>query len=176
MPRTSPTTDCPSSMTPPTIRVGLPHDEAVIVTFNVALAAESEQRTLDRDTVTEGVRAVLRDPGRGRYFLAAQQDSIVGQLMLTQEWSDWRNGTFWWIQSVYVAPQWRGRGIFRALFAHVEALSRRSREVCGLRLYVERDNARAQAIYRLCGLELTDYRIMELDRARQSDALNEEPN
>lgn len=163
-------------MNPPTIRVGLPHDEPVIVAFNIALAAESEHRTLDRDTVTEGVRAVLRDPGRGRYFLAVQREHIVGQLMLTQEWSDWRNGTFWWIQSVYVAPDWRGCGIFRALFAHVEALSRRSREVCGLRLYVERDNDRAQRIYRDCGLELTDYRIMELERARASDAQTKEPS
>jgi GNAT superfamily N-acetyltransferase len=152
-----------------TIRAAGAHDETVIVAFNIALAAESEQRTLDREIVTDGVRAVLRDPARGRYFLAEHDAQTVGQLMLTQEWSDWRNGTFWWIQSVYVAPDWRGHGIFRALFAHVDALSRRSREVCGLRLYVERDNERAQAIYRHCGLELTEYRIMEVDRARQSN-------
>ena len=159
-----------------TIRVADTQDEAIIVAFNIALAAESEQRALDRDTVTDGVRAVLRDPARGRYFLAGQQGRTVGQLMLTQEWSDWRNGTFWWIQSVYVDPQWRGRGIFRALFAHVDGLSRRSREVCGLRLYVERDNERAQSVYRRCGLELTEYRIMELDRGRHSVNANEERN
>ena len=150
------------------IRPAVPDDTPTIIAFNLGLAEESERRQLDRGVLERGVRALLGDPSRGRYFLAECEDTPVGQIMLTQEWSDWRNGMFWWIQSVYVHPDWRARGVFKALFAHVDALSRRAEEVCGLRLYVERDNARAQEAYRRCGLATTDYILMELDRSGTS--------
>jgi GNAT superfamily N-acetyltransferase len=111
--------------------------------------------------VGPGTRAVLEDPSLGRYFIAEADGLPVGQLMLTFEWSDWRNGVFWWIQSVHVEPDHRGRGVFGALFRHVAELARASEGVCGLRLYVDRDNQRAQVVYAHLGLHLTHYDVME---------------
>jgi GNAT superfamily N-acetyltransferase len=152
-------------MTNVCIRLANPGDLDPIVRFNCALAAETEHRDLDRTTVERGVAAVLGDAALGRYYLAESGGGIVGQIMVTFEWSDWRNGTFWWIQSVYVTESWRARGVFRKLFEHVEAGSRDDPAVCGLRLYVDRDNRRAQAVYRRCGLEPTEYLLMETDRS-----------
>ena len=90
---------------------------------------------------------MLRDDTKGIYFLAEEKGIVAGQLSITTEWSDWRNGNFWWIQSVYVAPEFRQRGVFRALYAHVRRLAKSRRDVCGLRLYVDEDNARAQRAY-----------------------------
>jgi GNAT superfamily N-acetyltransferase len=109
------------------------------------------------------LRAVLSDRSRGRYFVAEQAGERVGQLMITDEWSDWRNGRFWWIQSVYVLPAARRNGVFRTLFRHVEQLARSDADVCGIRLYVERANVRAQETYRHCGLEDGGYVVMEAD-------------
>jgi GNAT superfamily N-acetyltransferase len=106
---------------------------------------------------------VLDDPAHGRYFVAEAGGRPVGQLMITYEWSDWRNGRFWWIQSVYVLPDARRGGVFRALFRHLEDMARDDPGVCGIRLYVERDNLRAQATYRHCGLADAGYAVMEVD-------------
>ena len=127
------------------------------------MALEAEHKRLDPATVARGVRAVLDDPAHGRYFVAERDGGPVGQLMITYEWSDWRNGRFWWIQSVYVLPQARRGGVFRALFRHLEELAKADPGVCGIRLYVERENARAQATYRHCGLEDAGYVLMEVD-------------
>lgn len=130
---------------------------------NLSLARETEQRQLDLATVTAGVQALLADPARGIYFVAESDGQVVGQLLITHEWSDWRNGDFWWIQSVYVLERFRGGGIFRALFEHVQALARTRPDVCGLRLYVEAGNTQAQTAYRRLGLTRTDYEMFEND-------------
>jgi ribosomal protein S18 acetylase RimI-like enzyme len=146
---------------PLTIRRGLPHDTAVVAEFNCLLAQESEGKTLDRDTLTAGVQTVLADPSRGLYFLAERDGAVVGQVMLTYEWSDWRNGWIWWIQSVYVRRDARRQGIFRSLYEHVVAAARGDPGVVGLRLYVERDNQAAQQTYLGLGMRWTSYQVLE---------------
>ena len=145
------------------VRPAVPTDAEFLERGNIAMALEAEHKQLDAAIVRRGVRAVLDDPGKGRYFVAERDGRVVGQLMITYEWSDWRNGTFWWIQSVYVIPSARRAGVFRALFRHLEILAEGDRSVCGIRLYVERENERAQATYRRCGLEDGGYRVMEVD-------------
>lgn len=136
-------------------------DAATIAEFNRLLAVESEEITLDPDTVAAGVAALLADPSLGRYWLAEQDGEIVGQIMTTREWSDWRNGMLWWIQSVYVRPEARGRGVFSALYRHVESLARETPGIGGLRLYVDDRNERARRIYQAMGMEDGGYRVME---------------
>ena len=130
---------------------------------NLRLALETERRQLDPATVAAGVNALLADAAKGIYFVAEADGQPVGQLLITREWSDWRNGDFWWIQSVYVMEPFRGRGIFRALFEHVHALAKACHDVCGLRLYVEANNSRAQEAYCRLGLTKTDYELFETD-------------
>ena len=145
------------------IRAARGDDADFLAAGNIAMALEAEHKRLEPATVARGVRAVLDDPAHGRYFVAERDSRPVGQLMITYEWSDWRNGRFWWIQSVYVLPQARRGGVFRALFRHLEELAKADPGVCGIRLYVERENARAQATYRHCGLEDAGYVLMEVD-------------
>ena len=143
------------------IRAARIDDAAFLAAGNVAMALESEHKQLDPATVTRGVQAVLADPAKGRYFIAERGGRPVGQLMVTYEWSDWRNGNFWWIQSVYVLPEARRLGVFRRLFGHLEQLAADDPTICGIRLYVERENSRAQATYRHCGMGDAGYVIME---------------
>lgn len=143
------------------IREASLQDLDTIVRFNAAMARETEDKELPASIVTQGVRRVLSDPGCGQYFIAVAHEEVVGQLMFTLEWSDWRNGWFWWIQSVYVAPDWRGKRVFSTLYKHLEVLARADKEVCGLRLYVNAGNTSAQATYHSLGMESTDYRVME---------------
>jgi GNAT superfamily N-acetyltransferase len=138
-------------------------DADFITRGNVAMALEAERKRLEPGTVRAVVHAVLDDPGKGRYFVAEHDGRVIGQLMITYEWSDWRNGTFWWIQSVYVLPDARRRGVFQALFSHLDQLARADDSVCGIRLYVERENQRAQAAYRRCGMSDAGYDVMEVD-------------
>jgi ribosomal protein S18 acetylase RimI-like enzyme len=147
------------------LRDARPDDADAIVAFNRALADETEGKALDLATVDAGVRRLLADPGRGTYFVAvvddgADGDRVVGQLMITREWSDWRDGWFFWIQSVYVDPAHRRCGVYRALHAHVLEHARACGDVCGVRLYVEPDNARARATYTSLGMSHT-YDVME---------------
>jgi ribosomal protein S18 acetylase RimI-like enzyme len=131
---------------------------------NEAMALETEHRTLDAGTVRRGVATALADVTHGRYFIAEEESgTAVGQLMVTYEWGDWRNGQFWWIQSVYVVPTARRRGVFKALYRHVEELARATAGVCGLRLYVESNNATAQRTYARCGMHDARYRVMEVE-------------
>ena len=146
-----------------TIRPATADDADFLATGNAAMALETEHKQLDPGIVGAGVRAALDDPGKGRYYIAEREGRRVGQLMFTYEWSDWRNGTFWWIQSVYVLPDARRGGVFRALYRHVEQLAAQDPGVCGIRLYVERENARAQETYRHCGLHDAGYAVMEVD-------------
>ena len=138
-------------------------DTATIADFNSRMAWETEHRRLDLDRVQKGVTALLHDSSKGTYFVAESDDSMVGQLLITFEWSDWRNGTFWWIQSVYVVDDFRGRGVFRALFQHVHKLAKDGPDVCGLRLYVEGGNDGAQGTYTRLGMKRTSYEIFETD-------------
>src|SRR3954453_4018815 len=145
------------------IRAAREPDAETIAEFNAAMAMETEHLALDRATVRAGVRAALVDPSKARYFVACAggaDGQVVGQLMITLEWSDWRNGDIWWIQSVYVTPNYRGKGAFRALYRHVQRLAREQAAV-GLRLYVERENEAAQRTYAALGMKLTHYYVME---------------
>lgn len=145
------------------IRIARVSDARTIARFNSLMAQETEHRRLDAETLLKGVRGVLRDRSKGVYYVAAIDGEIVGQLMITYEWSDWRNGNFWWIQSVYVRKEFRQSGIFRSLYRHVETLAKRRATVIGLRLYVERENVRAQKIYQNLGMKPTVYAMYERD-------------
>jgi GNAT superfamily N-acetyltransferase len=138
-------------------------DLPVIADFNVRLAQESEALTLDAAQVRAGVEAMLKDPSKGVYYVAEVGGAVAGQLMITYEWSDWRNGNIWWIQSVYVKPEHRRAGLFRALFKHLQNLCRTRTDVCSLRLYVHADNTRAAQSYERLGMTRTRYEIFELD-------------
>lgn len=143
------------------IRRAVPADAHLVAEFNRRLAEESEGKTLDPVLLTAGVSQALADPHKGLYFLAADGGQIVGQMMITTEWSDWRNGWFWWIQSVYVMVEARRRGVFRALFEHVSLAARQDPSVIGLRLYVDRENHIAQETYRRMGMTETEYFVLE---------------
>jgi len=143
-----------------TIRPATPDDSDRIVLFNQALARETEGRLLDRDVLGAGVAQILADPSHGQYFVAEDGDEVVGQLAVTREWSDWRNGDIWWIQSVYIAKEHRRRGIYQALHAHVRETAQ-SAGVAGLRLYVERDNEAAQSTYAALGMHESPYVMYE---------------
>jgi GNAT superfamily N-acetyltransferase len=145
------------------IRNATPTDCTIIVEFNHRLALESENKQLDIATLERGVARALVSPEYCRYFVAESSGQIVGQTMLTYEWSDWRNGVFWWIQSVYVVAPQRGQGVFRALFEHIQNLARQTPEVCGLRLYVEEHNHAALATYEHLGLRPSGHRLYELE-------------
>ena len=136
-------------------------DIHALTDFNVAMARETENKTLSPTKVRAGMRAVIRHPDHGFYLVAELNGQLAGSLLVTREWSDWRNGVFWWIQSVYVPPEFRNRGIYRALYDAVKARAKSSPEVCGFRLYVERSNQAARSVYSKLGMSETDYRIYE---------------
>lgn len=146
-----------------TIRQAELSDAPVVADFNLRLAQETEELALDPETVAKGVAAILGDEAKGIYYVAEAAGKVVGQVMITYEWSDWRNGNLWWLQSVYVEPAFRGNGIFRALFRHVEQMAERSAGVCGLRLYMHADNARARKCYENLGMRQTKYQVFELE-------------
>jgi GNAT superfamily N-acetyltransferase len=138
-------------------------DLEVLVRFNAAIAKETEGRHLDMERLRNGTRAVLESSERGYYLVAETESVVVGQLFVTYEWSDWRNGMFWWIQSVYVEPSVRGRGVYRGLHERVLKDARARGDVCGLRLYVEKENEAAQEAYTRLGMTMTPYRVYEQD-------------
>jgi GNAT superfamily N-acetyltransferase len=144
-----------------TIRDARLDDAEVLAAHNSAMATETEGKALDPDVIGPGVVNLLRDPGKGRYWVAEADGRIVGQLMVTYEWSDWRNGTIWWIQSVYVDPDWRRKGVFSALYHYVESLLAEDTQAIGLRLYVEENNTRAQQTYAALGMVKPSYLVME---------------
>jgi GNAT superfamily N-acetyltransferase len=144
-----------------TIRGANSDDLELICEFNARMAAETEGVALDPERLREGVRRVLDDPGRGRYFLAEMDGRVMAQSSITFEWSDWRNGWFWWLQSVYVRPEARGSGVFRALLEHIESHARAAGDVCGIRLYVDGDNQEAARAYDRLGLPASSYLMRE---------------
>ncbi len=145
------------------VRPATLEDLTTLVEFNAAMAQETEGQTLEPEALRAGVATLLNDDGRGFYFVAEEFGRIVGQLLITTEWSDWRNAYFWWIQSVYVAPEYRRRGVYRTLHSHVTAESQSRGDVCGLRLYVERDSLVAQRVYASLGMHHTHYDLWEID-------------
>ncbi len=144
-------------------------DLETLVTFNASLAKETEARDLQADLLRSGVRAVLEDRGKGWYVVAergvsGEKKEVVGQLLITFEWSDWRNGNFWWLQSLYVKPLFRGQGVLRSLFQFVEhQVHLQPERVCGFRLYVEHENAKAHNTYAHLGFIHTSYHLYEID-------------
>ena len=144
-----------------TIRPARVSDADVICQFNRLMAKETEHKDLDPAILKAGVVAMLSDVTKGRYFVAEADGQVVGQLGVTREWSDWRNGNFWWIQSVYVAASARRLGVFRKLYEHLLQEARTQKDVIGVRLYVEHDNVIAQETYRKLGMEMTGYKLME---------------
>ena len=147
--------------TPLLIRSATPADVEVIAGYNIALCRETEHRELDRETVIQGVERFIAVPARGRYFVAVDDGEVVGQTAHTFEWSDWRNGEIWWVQSVYVHPDHRGRGVFRLLFEHIREQGEADADCCGIRLYLERDNHTARRSYAKLGLVEAGYDVME---------------
>ena len=142
------------------IRAARAADAEVIAEYNVAMAWETEGLRLDPATVRAGVKAAIGDEGKGIYYVAERAGKVVGQLMITHEWSDWRNADMWWVQSVYVHPDFRKGGVFKALFAHAEKEAR-AKGVSVIRLYVHSDNQAAQGCYQRLGMSLGHYVVME---------------
>jgi GNAT superfamily N-acetyltransferase len=146
---------------PITIRNATRDDVAFLRDCNLAMAWESEKKRLDGDVLTRGIVAVFDHPERGFYIVAEREGALVGSLLITHEWSDWRNGGWWWIQSVYVVPEARRAGVFTAMYREIESRGRASAGVIGLRLYVEKQNAGAQATYAALGMEPAYYSLYQ---------------
>jgi GNAT superfamily N-acetyltransferase len=154
---------------PLVVRRGAPQDALTIAEFNARMAEETEGKALDRERLAAGTRAVFRDRERGFYVVAERAGALVGCLLVTREWSDWRNGWFWWIQSVFVLPSARRAGVYRTMYRWLEALAcdvgatDESAPIVGLRLYVERENTAAMATYEALGMQRAHYQLYEVD-------------
>lgn len=136
-------------------------DTALIVAFQLAMARETEDLELDEAICTSGVQAVFARPDLGQYYVAEQQGRVVASLLITYEWSDWRNGMVWWIQSVYVSPNARQQGIYAGLYAHIKTIVQADESLRGIRLYVDERNKRAQEVYTRLGMNGEHYRVFE---------------
>mgnify|MGYP001234382428 FL=1 len=145
------------------IRKASNNDINTIVTFNYLMAKETETILLDKNIVKLGVKSVITDPSKAQYWIAENNNEIIGQLMVTYEWSDWRNGDMWWISSVYVTENFRRRGVFSALYKHIEHMAKENLGCCGIRLYIEKHNERAQKTYLSLGMNDSGYDVMEVD-------------
>ncbi len=143
------------------VRPGLLFDVDEIAAFQVEMALETENLSLDLPTVTLGVSAVFDDPAKGKYWVAEIGDQVAGCLLTVPEWSDWRNGTVLWIHSVYVRPQFRSQGVYRALYQHLKAMVSESRDLRGLRLYVDKTNEAAKKVYLALGMDGEHYQLFE---------------
>jgi len=144
-----------------TIRRAASADLATIIAFNQAMALETEDRRLPDATIAAGVEGLFYSPQYGFYMVACDGNAVIGSLLVTFEWSDWRNGIIWWIQSVYVKPQWRRRGVYRKLYQHVKTLALAQGSVRGFRLYVEKENHIAQQTYANLGMQDSGYLLYE---------------
>lgn len=142
------------------IRKAIPEDAPAIIFFQQAMAMETEGIELKNEILTEGVKAVFNDPGKGAYFVADDEGRVVASLMMTYEWSDWRNANVWWFQSVYVIPEYRRQGIFRMMYEFIKAEGLRA-GIAGLRLYVESENHTAQKTYEAMGMDGSHYKTFE---------------
>jgi GNAT superfamily N-acetyltransferase len=143
------------------IRIATLDDVESLVSFNQAMALETEGKSLDPLILRSGVSRVFKDDRRGFYVVAEEEGQIIGGLLVTFEWSDWRDGWFWWIQSVYVIPEHRGKGVYSRLYSYIKEVASERNDVCGFRLYVEKENAAAQLVYERLGMEKTYYLMFE---------------
>lgn len=143
------------------IRTGEESDAAALTEFNIAMALETENKILTLEVVSNGVQTLLKNSQYGFYVIAEKSGEITGSLMVTTEWSDWRDGEFWWVQSVYVRRDCRRQGIYRRLYEYIKAKAAKRGNVCGFRLYVECDNAVAQQAYSKLGMSETFYKMFE---------------
>jgi GNAT superfamily N-acetyltransferase len=143
------------------IRIAKAADAASLVQFNQAMAIETEGKRLDDAVLTRGVNKVFLDANKGFYVAAEEDGAIVGGLMVTYEWSDWRDAWFWWIQSVYIKPEARGKGLYRQMYEFVKDQARQKGDVCGFRLYVETENKNAQGVYDKVGMSASHYLMYE---------------
>ena len=156
-------------MTNVRVRTATSADVERIAAFQQAMALETEGKELDATTLRQGVAGVFEAPEKGFYIVAVADPAqggaapVVASLLITYEWSDWRNATFWWIQSVYVDAGWRRKGVYRAMYDHVLSLAGARGDVCGIRLYVERTNAVAQQTYDTLGMRKSHYDLYEID-------------
>lgn len=144
-----------------TIRKAVVSDVDALVRFNLAMAAETEGKMLPLPLLAAGVRSVFDDPSKGFYVIAEEGGKPIGGLLVTPEWSDWQNAFYWWIQSVYVEPSSRKRGVYKRLQRHVESAARSAGNVCGLRLYVDGSNAAAKSVYEKLGMSASRYDVFE---------------
>jgi GNAT superfamily N-acetyltransferase len=162
-----------------TVRPADRDDVESIVAFSAAMAWETEQRRLDEARLREGTLSLLGTPSLGFFMVAEVRASdrllIVGQLMITYEWSDWRNGVFWWIQSVYVDPGWRRRGVFRRMHEAVATQAKADPTVCGIRLYVDQENHTAETVYQRVGLARSAYKVFEEDFILPTKGMHKAP-
>lgn len=143
------------------IRKASPLDKQFIVQFQLEMALETENLRLNKAIVDSGVEAVLNDHSKGEYFVAENDGLVIGSLLITYEWSDWRNGRIWWLQSLYVIPEWRRQGIFKTMFRHLQRLVEEDDSIKGLRLYVDRSNLAAQRVYKALGMNGEHYQVFE---------------
>lgn len=146
------------------IRKALNKDIDVIGRYNYNLAYETENKILDMNILTKGVEAIIKDENKGIYHVCEINGEVVGQIMYTFEWSDWRNGTFLWIQSVYVNKEFRGMGVFKALYKFIRDIADNDNNICGIRLYVEKENTIAKKTYKNIGMKECNYYIYEYDK------------
>lgn len=145
----------------PEIRRACLEDWEQIAQFNQLLALETEKKELDWETLAAGVKSVLNNEENGRYFVACLDGQLIGQVMHTREWSDWRNGEIWWLQSVYVDAEFRKQGVFRTLYQTVLNEAKENEKVVGIRLYVENENHRAHQTYQKLGMSHSGYQVLE---------------
>jgi GNAT superfamily N-acetyltransferase len=143
-----------------TIRKAITADAPAIIDFQKKMAWETEQLTLPPEIITNGVKAVFINPSLGQYWVAEKEDNVIASLLITNEWSDWRNTTVWWFQSVYVLPAYRRTGVFRAMYSHIKNEAEKQ-GVAGLRLYVETNNSRARKTYEALGMNNRHYAMYE---------------
>lgn len=154
---------------PISIRQATPADADFIAAGNAAMALETENKTLAPEVLLPGVEAVLADATKGIYWIAEVDGSPAGQLMITWEWSDWRNAMMWWIQSVFIVREFRRQGVYSALYEHIKALASEDADCGGIRLYVETENTRAQKTYAALGMRQPGYLVMEEDLRQPED-------
>ena len=143
------------------LREALPKDIPIIIDFQKKMALETENLILNSETLSRGVDQLMRDPGKGKYYVAEESSRVVGCLMTTFEWSDWRDGTVLWIQSVYIAKDFRGQGVYRKMYDHIRQIVSDDPALKGIRLYVDRSNTEAQGVYKKLGMDGEHYSVFE---------------
>lgn len=143
------------------IRKATQEDAEIIARFNIEMALETENKVLQQEKIENGVRSLFKRPELGFYMVAEVEGTVIGSLMITKEWSDWRNGVFWWMQSVYVVPEFRRKGVYRSMYQKIKELAAQKPDVCGFRLYVENENRIAQKVYSDLGMDETHYKMFE---------------